>query len=182
MVSKFLIYAPAHSSAADLRTKRIFERFETPIPSAIVRTKDPVAIEDPHYDGIREALRAAGARLRPVPVDHEGLDPARLPDDARMVFVTPSHQFPTGAILSFDRRLALLKWARRRNAVIVEDDYDGEFHLRWEAAGVVAGTRSRRPHRLHWDFFTNSVSIAAHRVLDRSSVAGAGVHGCEVAE
>jgi GntR family transcriptional regulator / MocR family aminotransferase len=94
----------------------------------LVDPGDPVAIEDPHYDGIREALRAAGARLRPVPVDGEGLDPARLPDDARMVFVTPSHQFPTGAILSLDRRLALLKWARRRNAVIVEDDYDGEFH------------------------------------------------------
>ena len=94
----------------------------------LVEPGDAVAIEDPHYDGIREALRAAGARLRPVPVDAEGLDPARLPDDARMVFVTPSHQFPTGAILPLERRLALLKWARRHNAVIVEDDYDGEFH------------------------------------------------------
>jgi GntR family transcriptional regulator/MocR family aminotransferase len=94
----------------------------------LVEPGDPVAIEDPHYDGIREALRGAGARLRPVPVDGEGLDPAQLPDDARMVFVTPSHQFPTGAILPLERRLELLKWARRRNAVIVEDDYDGEFH------------------------------------------------------
>ena len=94
----------------------------------LVEPGDPVAIEDPHYDGICEALRAAGARLRPVPIDHDGLNPARLPDDARMVFVTPSHQFPTGAILSLDRRVALLKWARRRNAVIVEDDFDGEFH------------------------------------------------------
>ena len=94
----------------------------------LVDPGDPVVIEDPHYDGIREALRAAGARLRPVPVDREGLDPNQLPDDARMVFVTPSHQFPTGTILSLNRRLALLKWARRCNAVIVEDDYDGEFH------------------------------------------------------
>jgi GntR family transcriptional regulator / MocR family aminotransferase len=94
----------------------------------LVDPGDSVAIEDPHYDGIREVLRAAGARLRPVAVDREGLDPAQLPGDARMVFVTPSHQFPTGAILSLDRRLALLKWARRCNAVIVEDDYDGEFH------------------------------------------------------
>ncbi len=94
----------------------------------LVDPGDPVAIEDPQYDGVREALRAAGAKLRPVPVDREGLDPAQLPDDAGMVFVTPSHQFPTGAILSLDRRLALLKWARRRNAVIIEDDYDGEFH------------------------------------------------------
>jgi GntR family transcriptional regulator/MocR family aminotransferase len=94
----------------------------------LVEPGDAVAIEDPHYDGIREALRGAGARLRPVPVDQEGLNPAKLPEDARMVFVTPSHQFPTGAILPLERRLALLKWARRRNAVIVEDDYDGEFH------------------------------------------------------
>jgi GntR family transcriptional regulator / MocR family aminotransferase len=94
----------------------------------LVERGDRVAIENPHYDGIRGALRAAGARLCGVPVDRHGLNPALLPDDARLAFVTPSHQFPTGAILPLDRRLALLAWARRRNAVIVEDDYDGEFH------------------------------------------------------
>jgi GntR family transcriptional regulator/MocR family aminotransferase len=94
----------------------------------LVDPGDPVAIEDPHYDGFCEALRAAGARLRPVPVDGQGLDTAQLPDDARLVFVTPSHQFPTGTVLSLDRRRALLRWAKRRNAVIVEDDYGGEFH------------------------------------------------------
>jgi GntR family transcriptional regulator / MocR family aminotransferase len=94
----------------------------------LVERGDRVAIEDPHYDGTREALRAAGARLRPVPVDRDGLNPVKLPDDVRLAFVTPSHQFPTGAILPLDRRLALLDWGRRRNAVIVEDDYDGEFH------------------------------------------------------
>lgn len=93
----------------------------------LVERGDPVVLEDPHYDGTREALRAAGARLRPVLVDRNGLDPAKLPGDARLAFVTPSHQFPTGAILTLDRRLALLRWARRRNAIIVEDDYDGEF-------------------------------------------------------
>ena len=55
------------------------------------------------------------------------MNPARLPERARLVFVTPSHQFPTGVILSLPRRLALLEWAKRNNAVIVEDDYDGEF-------------------------------------------------------
>jgi GntR family transcriptional regulator/MocR family aminotransferase len=94
----------------------------------LVERGDSVAIEDPHYDGIRGSLRAAGARLRGVAVDRDGLNPAMLPEDARLAFVTPSHQFPTGAILPLDRRLALLQWARRRNAVIVEDDYDGEFH------------------------------------------------------
>jgi len=63
-----------------------------------------------------------------VPVDRDGLNTAKLPKKASLVFVTPSHQFPTGAILPLGRRLALLEWARRTNAVIVENDYDGEFH------------------------------------------------------
>jgi GntR family transcriptional regulator / MocR family aminotransferase len=60
-------------------------------------------------------------------VDRDGLDPDGLPDEARMCFVTPSHQFPTGTILTLPRRMALLDWAKRKNAIIVEDDYDGEF-------------------------------------------------------
>jgi GntR family transcriptional regulator/MocR family aminotransferase len=72
-------------------------------------------------------LRAAGVDLLPIELDRDGLDPERIPDEARMVFVTPSHQFPTGVILPLARRLALLKWAKRRNAIVVEDDYDGEF-------------------------------------------------------
>jgi GntR family transcriptional regulator/MocR family aminotransferase len=94
----------------------------------LVERGDRVAIEDPQYPGTREVLRAAGAQLRPVPVDRDGLNPAKLPEHASLVFVTPSHQFPTGAILPLARRFALLEWARRKNAVIVEDDYDGEFH------------------------------------------------------
>ena len=93
----------------------------------LIERGDPVAIEDPQYQGAREVLRMAGARLRPVRVDREGLDPSQLPQRARLVFVTPSHQFPTGGILSLARRLALLEWAKRNQAIVVEDDYDGEF-------------------------------------------------------
>ena len=88
---------------------------------------DRVVIEDPQYQGAREIFRAAGARLHPVAVDADGLDPAKLPARARLAFVTPSHQFPTGTILPLARRFALLEWARRANAAIIEDDYDGEF-------------------------------------------------------
>ena len=88
---------------------------------------DRVVIEDPQYQGAREIFRAAGARLHPVAVDADGLDPAKLPARARVALVTPSHQFPTGTILPLARRFALLEWARRANAAIVEDDYDGEF-------------------------------------------------------
>ena len=97
------------------------------IARVLIERGDPVAIENPAYQGTTEVLRAVGARLCPVSVDRHGLDPAGLPGTARAVFVTPSHQFPTGATLTLERRLALLDWARRRNAVVVEDDYDGEF-------------------------------------------------------
>jgi len=86
-----------------------------------------VALEDPSYQGTTEVLRAAGARIVPVSVDENGLDPARLSAKVRLAFVTPSHQFPTGVILPLHRRLALLNWAKRQNAIVVEDDYDGEF-------------------------------------------------------
>jgi GntR family transcriptional regulator / MocR family aminotransferase len=97
------------------------------VTRVLIEPGDRVAIEDPSYEGTREVLRAAGARLHGVPVDRDGIDSAAMPDGARIAFVTPSHQFPTGAILSLARRRALLAWAQRRNAVIVEDDYDGEF-------------------------------------------------------
>ena len=97
------------------------------IARVLIEPKQSVAIEEPSYQGTREILLAAGARLLPVPVDRDGLNPAKLPRAARVAFVTPSHQFPTGTILPLARRLGLLKWAKRNNAVVVEDDYDGEF-------------------------------------------------------
>jgi GntR family transcriptional regulator/MocR family aminotransferase len=98
------------------------------VARVLVERRERVAIEDPQYVGMREVLLAAGARLQPVPVDRDGLNPAELPHDTRLVFVTPSHQFPTGAILPMARRLTLLEWARRKNSVIVENDNAGEFH------------------------------------------------------
>ena len=98
------------------------------IARVLIERGDRVAVENPCYQGTREVLRAAGAALAPVLVDAQGIDPSKLPDSARLVFVTPSHQFPTGAILTLARRIALLDWARRADALVVEDDYDGEFH------------------------------------------------------
>lgn len=86
-----------------------------------------VAIEDPGYPPMRAAFAAAGARLVPVEVDAEGLVVERLPPDAGVICVCPSHQFPLGVSMSMDRRKALVEFARRRGAVIIEDDYDGEF-------------------------------------------------------
>ena len=86
-----------------------------------------VAVENPRYPPLRVVFGAAGARVVPVGVDEEGLIVDDLPPDVKVICVTPSHQFPFGMTLSPRRRQALLAFARRCGAVIVEDDYDGEF-------------------------------------------------------
>ncbi|TQM06159.1 PLP-dependent aminotransferase family protein [Pseudonocardia kunmingensis] len=86
-----------------------------------------VAVEEPGYPPARRLFRSLGARVTGVPVDDEGLDVAGLPTGARLVYVTPSHQFPLGTPMSLARRAALLDWAERAGAVVVEDDYDSEY-------------------------------------------------------
>lgn len=88
---------------------------------------DTVAVEDPGYTAAFRLYASHGADVRGVPVDEEGLVVDALPDRARLVYVTPSHQFPTGAVMSLRRRTALLDWAQSHRALIVEDDYDSEF-------------------------------------------------------
>lgn len=89
--------------------------------------KTRVAVEEPGYPPLRAALRAAGAELLPVRVDAEGLQVDRLPPGVRLICVTPSHQFPLGCAMSPQRRQSLLTYAREHDALIIEDDYDGEF-------------------------------------------------------
>ena len=96
----------------------------------LVEPGDDVWMEDPGYAGARAALAGAGARVTPVPVDDEGMNIAlaehRAPG-ARLAYVTPSHQFPLGTVMSASRRLALLTWAHRVGGWVLEDDYDSEF-------------------------------------------------------
>lgn len=87
------------------------------------------AVEEPGYPPPRLLFESYGARVAAVRVDASGLDVAALPDEARLVYVTPSHQFPLGMPMTPARRAALLAWAERRNAVIIEDDYDSEFRF-----------------------------------------------------
>src|SRR5262245_60317205 len=87
-------------------------------------------VEDPGYPAARAALASAGLGIVPVPVGAEGLDAAKGAETApraRLVLVSPSHQYPLGATMSLRRRLALLDWAERADAWILEDDYDGEY-------------------------------------------------------
>ena len=103
------------------------------ITQALLAPRDEVWVEDPGYFFAHELLRQSHLRLSPIPVDAEGLDVVagtRIAPSAALAVVTPTHQFPLGMTLPVDRRLALLDWADRRRAFIVEDDYDCEFHHR----------------------------------------------------
>jgi GntR family transcriptional regulator/MocR family aminotransferase len=96
----------------------------------VIEPGDRVVLEDPHYRAARAVFEAAGARVTTVPVDEHGIRIGRLRAsrrDYRLVFVTPSHQFPTGALMPLARRLELLSWAARAKALVFEDDYDGEY-------------------------------------------------------
>jgi len=98
----------------------------------LLDTNERVWVEEPGYPGARQALLMAGAKLIPVPVDHEGLDVAegiRRARSAHAVYITPSHQYPLGVTMTATRRMLLLHWAMRRGAWIIEDDYDSEYRL-----------------------------------------------------
>lgn len=97
----------------------------------LVDPGDRAVVEDPCYQQARHALLAADADLIPVAVDQEGMrtEPLEAIGAARLAFVTPSHQFPLGAVLTAGRRRALLAWARRHGAYVIEDDYDSEYRF-----------------------------------------------------
>jgi GntR family transcriptional regulator / MocR family aminotransferase len=99
---------------------------------ALVDPKDRVGIEDPGYPSARQAFIAAGAQLIPVTVDQEGMNVSefiRHGQKARVVYITPSHQYPLGMTMSATRRMLLLNWAVRNGAWIIEDDYDSEYRF-----------------------------------------------------
>lgn len=99
-----------------------------------------VAVENPGYRAARQVFSSYGARLVPVPVDEDGLVVDKLRGSgARMVLVTPSHQFPTGAALSLPRRLSLLAWAQTEGGLILEDDYDSEFRFQGRPLASLQG-------------------------------------------
>ncbi|MFD0687974.1 MocR-like pyridoxine biosynthesis transcription factor PdxR [Actinomadura fibrosa] len=106
------------------------------LAATVLRPGDRVGVEEPGYLKARTVLAARGAEIVPCPVDEHGLVVDGLPDDLRLVYTTPSHQFPLGGVLPVPRRQALLAWARRTGALVAEDDYDGEF--RYDVAPLPA--------------------------------------------
>jgi GntR family transcriptional regulator/MocR family aminotransferase len=99
-----------------------------------------LAVEDPGYADARAIVQAAGLNVVGIPVDESGIRVDAL-DRARAdaVVVTPAHQYPTGGVLPPDRRAALVAWAERRNAIIIEDDYDAEFRYDRDPIGSMQG-------------------------------------------
>ncbi|MGH7543494.1 MAG: PLP-dependent aminotransferase family protein [Gemmatimonadota bacterium] len=103
---------------------------------------DRVAVEEPGYPGARDALAAGGAELVSVPVDDEGLSVTSLQrrgPRVRAAYVTPSHQYPLGTSMTAGRRLALIDWASRREAWVLEDDYDSEYRYVSRPLGALQG-------------------------------------------
>lgn len=110
------------------------------VARALLRPGDRVGVEAMGYRPAWEALRAAGAELVPIPLDDDGMRVDALPDGLRAVYVTPHHQYPTGATLSADRRLRLLQWAAARRVAILEDDYDHEYHYEGPPVAPLVGS------------------------------------------
>ena len=103
---------------------------------------DEAWIEEPGYLGARGVFVASALNIIPVPVDQDGMDVARGKEYAplaKIAYVTPSHQFPLGATMSLDRRLALLRWAKSAGAWIFEDDYDSEFRYEGRPLAALQG-------------------------------------------
>ncbi|QWK81372.1 PLP-dependent aminotransferase family protein [Ochrobactrum sp. BTU1] len=103
---------------------------------------DRIFIEDPAYHGARKAFEAAGLECMPVRVDENGLVVEEMLGSdvqTKAVFLTPSHQFPTGATLSLERRLSIIEWARKNQTWVIEDDYDSEFHYAGKPTACVQG-------------------------------------------
>jgi GntR family transcriptional regulator/MocR family aminotransferase len=106
----------------------------------LVRPGVPVVVENPCYGSAALVLESFGAKLHPVPVDSQGLDTSALAGiSATLAYVTPSHQFPTGATIPLERRIQLLNWAENVGAYVIEDDYDSDFRYDSPPLTALAG-------------------------------------------
>jgi len=105
----------------------------------VLDRNDLAWLESPGYGGARAALEAAGARVIGVRLDRSGLSIKGRRDRPRMIFVTPSHQYPTGRLMTIDRRQELLAFAASAGAAIIEDDYDSEFHYDGRPVAALQG-------------------------------------------
>lgn len=131
-----------HCSAANVMVCNGAQQALDLIARVLIEPGCQVAMEDPGYPPARQLFLALGAHLQSVPVDDEGLCVEQIADGTRLIYVTPSHQFPLGMPMSERRRIALLTRAAELGALIIEDDYDCEF--RYQGPGSDALQRLDR--------------------------------------
>jgi GntR family transcriptional regulator/MocR family aminotransferase len=118
-----------HAQARDVIVTNGTQQAVDLIARVLVAPGDAVAVEDPGYGPPRRLLASLGLRVARVPVDGEGLVVDAIPAKTRLIYLSPSHQFPLGVSMSLRRRIALLEWANRTGCGIIEDDYDSEFRF-----------------------------------------------------
>jgi GntR family transcriptional regulator / MocR family aminotransferase len=99
------------------------------VARVFLRAGDVVAVEDPGYRPAADLLESYGVKVLGIEVDEAGLRPDALPDNVKLIYTTPTHQFPLGVTMSLPRRRELLDWAARHDSAIFEDDYDSEFRF-----------------------------------------------------
>ena len=109
------------------------------VAGTLLERSDHAWIESPGYGGAHVALRAAGAVVSPIPIDEHGMTVGVRKDTPKLIFVTPSHQYPTGRLMPIGRRLELLRFADTTGAAIIEDDYDSEFHYESRPVAALQG-------------------------------------------
>jgi GntR family transcriptional regulator/MocR family aminotransferase len=123
----FAISRGVRASAGDITITAGTQQALDVLARTLLAPGEKIAVEDPGYTPLRGLFRALSLRVVGIPVDRSGLVVDALPHDVRAVYVTPSHQYPLGVAMTPPRRQALLAWADRNNAAIIEDDYDSEF-------------------------------------------------------
>ena len=148
--------------------------------------KSSVAVENPSYQGAAFLFSSYGAEIHPIPVDEDGLDVSHLDGfHGNLVYVTPSHQFPTGYTLTLDRRLRLLDWAYRTGSYIIEDDYDSDFRYDGPPLVALAGLDGKG-QVIYLGTFSKSIGAAIrigylvlpHHLLDQARIVKALLDNC----
>ncbi len=118
------------------------------IARLVLEHDDTVFVEEPGYQGAVQAFVAAGARILPAKIDHQGVVVSRLKRTtaaAKLAYITPSHQFPTGVVMPVSRRLELLDWARHSGCYLIEDDYDSDFRYDCRPLESIAASANLNP-------------------------------------
>jgi len=113
-----------------------------------LNSDDEIIVEDPTYQGALEAFKTTGAKITYIPVDSDGIDVDKIRQsgtNAKLIYSTPSHQFPLGPTMSLKRRLELLQWAASNSALILEDDYDSEYRYTGNPLSALQGMADKSP-------------------------------------